>query len=162
MRRIATITTGLVLTASFIMAAAHFLKATGTVNTDTGDYTATFKEAGLGSTPVTFELVASPVSFTFQCFTKSGHQPQGDPNSVSFSDLSSFTTITPRNGQITGSVSLSPELGGASCQGGGLQLFLIAVNYGTPGGTVTLTDTTNGVSVTLPSISASGLNVGPF
>jgi hypothetical protein len=165
MRRI-TITTsilGLLLIVGIIKASsAHFLKATGIVDTGTGDYVASFKEAGLGSTPVTYELVATPVSFTFQCFTKSGHQPQGEPNSVSFSTLSSFTTLTPRNGQITGSVSLSPELGGASCQGGGLQLFLTAVNYGIPGGTVTLTDTTNSVSVTLPTISASGLNIGPF
>ena len=56
--------------------------------------------------------------------------------------MSSFTTITPRNGQITGTVSLSPELGDASCHGGGLKLCLLSVSYQQ----VTLTDQTNSVS----------------
>jgi hypothetical protein len=136
----------------------HFVGTpTGTLSA-TGDYVASFKEAGLGNTPITYALTAATETFTFQCFTKSGNKPQGDPNSVSFSAQSSFVTIQPRNGQITGSVSLTPELDGASCQGGGLQLFLIAVSYQG----VTLTDTTNGVTVNLPSLSATGLQIGPF
>jgi hypothetical protein len=158
------------LTATTVRAAANFIKATGSVDPKTGDYVATFKEAGLGNTPITYELKANPQCFTFQCFTKSGNKPQGEPNSESPSLLSTFVTITPRNGQITGSVSLTPEQGGASCQGNGLNLFLIAVYYGiadnpcdtTGTNTVTLTDTTNGVTVLLPSASNTNLQVGPF
>jgi len=151
---------GVLVLVGLVMAdSAHFLKATGTVDSTTGDYIASFKEAGLGTTPISYSLVATPVSFTFQCYNNGNNTPQGAPNNVSFSDESSFVTITPRNGQITGSVTLTPELGGASCQGNGLTLFLVEVNYGTPGGTVTLTDTVNNVSITVPSISLSGLKI---
>ena len=174
MRRFTMLTIGVLalssLMATTLRAGPHFISASGTLNTKTGDYVASFKEAGLGSTAVTYELTANPQCFTFQCFTKSGNTPQGAPNSVSPSTLSAFVTITPRNGQITGSVSLTPEQDGASCQGKGLDLFLIAVFYGvspnncnsTGPDTVTLTDTTNNVTVTLPSLSATGLQIGPF
>ncbi len=112
----------------------------------------------MGNTPVTYLLTATTETFTFQCFTKSGNKPQGAPNSVSFSNVSTQTTLTPRNGQITGSISLIPELDGASCQGGGLVLFLIAVDYEG----VTFEDETNEVTVPMPSLSASGLRIGPF
>lgn len=156
--------------ATTLRAGPHFISASGALDTKTGDYVASFKESGLGSTPVTYELTANPQCFTFQCFTKSGNTPSGAPNSVSPSTLSAFVTITPRNGQITGSVSLTPDVDDARCQGGGLQLFLIAAFYGvspnncntTGPDTVTLTDTTNGVSVTLSSQSATGLQIGPF
>ncbi len=60
---------------------AHFLKSTGGLDAKTGDYTASWKEAGLGNSPVTYDLSAT-ASFTWQCFTKSGNQPQGSPNST--------------------------------------------------------------------------------
>ena len=146
------------LTATTAWAGPHFVGTpTGTLNAS-GDYVASFKEAGLGDTPITYSLAATTETFTFQCFTKSGNTPEGSPNSVTFSGQSSFVTITPRNGQITGSVLLTPEQDGASCQGGGLRLFLIAVDYEG----VTLTDTTDGVSVSLPSVKVSGLQIGPF
>jgi hypothetical protein len=138
---------------------AHFVSGpTASLSTTTGDYTVSFKEAGLGNGPVTYSLTASTETFTFQCFTKSGNKPQGEPNSVSFSGVSTQTTLTPRNGQITGSISLIPELDGASCQGGGLVLFLIAVDYQG----VTFADVTNNIVVTMPNLSASGLSIGPF
>jgi len=136
----------------------HFVGTpTGILDTS-GDYVASFKEAGLGNIPITYALTATTEKFTFQCFTKSGNMPQGSPNSVSFSGQTTFVTIQPRNGQINGSVLLTPEQDGASCQGGGLVLFLIAVEYDG----VTLTDTTDGITVSLPNLSASGLQIGPF
>lgn len=164
MRHFTILTICLAVVACFTTTAAvaqspHFIGTpTGTLSTTTGDYVASFKEAGLGNTPITYALTATTETFTFQCFTKSGNMPQGAPNSVSFSAQSSFVTIQPRNGQITGSVSLTPEQDGASCQGGGLVLFLIAVDYEG----VTLTDMTDGITVSLPSLKASGLQIGPF
>src|SRR5207247_1303280 len=100
-------------------------------------------------------------NFTFQCFTKSGNQPQGAPNGVSFSGLSTETTITPHNGQITATVCLQPEQDGASCQGQGLKLCLIAVDYES----VTFTDSTTPLSLAASAtanLSASGLEVCGF
>jgi hypothetical protein len=118
---------------------AHFVKGpTGSIDPATGDYTVSFKEAGLGSTPITYELTATTADFTFRCFTKSNNTPQGSPNSISISNESTFVTLTPHNGQITGSISLMPEKDGASCQGGGLKLCLVAASYsGVAGGDTT-------------------------
>jgi hypothetical protein len=108
----------------------HFVKAPIASLSTAGDYSVSFKEAGLGSSPVTYTLTAGAgSSFTYQCFTKSNNTPQGSPNSVSASGDTTVTTITPRNGQVTATISLTPEQDGAHCQGGGLVLRLIAVDY---------------------------------
>jgi len=109
----------------------HFVKGpTPSLDTTTGEYCVTFKEAGLGSTPVTYTLAAGTGTlFTYQCFTKSNNTPQGSPNSVSGSTDKTVTTITPRNGTVSATICLIPQQDGASCQGGGLVLKLIAVDY---------------------------------
>lgn len=130
----------------------HFIKGpTATLDTSSGDYCVSFKEAGLGNGPVTYSITAGTETFTFQCFTKSGNNPQGDPNGVSLSNSTAQTTLTPRNGQITGSLCLLPEKDGASCQGGGLVLKLLAVEYKD----VTFCDVTNNVCVQTSDMSAT-------
>ncbi len=130
----------------------HFIYANGSLD-KAGDYVASFKEVGLGNTPITYVLSAATATFTYQCFTRSNNTPQGSPNSVSFcfSNESTSSTITPRNGQITGGLTLSPEQDGASCQGHGPVLKLVAVDYEG----VTLCDTTDNVCVNLPNESAT-------
>lgn len=120
----------------------------GQVSSTTGSYDVSFKEAGLGNSPVTYTLAAQFEQFTWQCFTKSGNKPQGSPNSTSFSDETTQTTLKPRNGQITGMLSLVPQQGG-SCNGNGLKLCLIAAEYTG----VSLNDGTS--TVPLPNGSAS-------
>ncbi len=135
---------------------AHFLKATGALDTTTGGYTASWKEAGLGNSPVTYDL-SSTASFTWQCFTKSGNQPQGSPNSTTPSTIFTTGTFPPsHNGTITGSLTLEPVEAG-QCNGNGLKNCLTAVDYEN----VVLQDTTSvsEPSVTLPSASASGLQL---
>jgi hypothetical protein len=142
------------------MADANFHFANGALVTsgaETGNYRVSWKETGLGSTPVTYDLTAT-ASYTFQCFTKSGNKPQGSPNSGGPSDQFAQGTFTPHNGQITASLDLDVDLtpSGVSCQGGGLKLCLTAVSYTN----VSLTDTTNNVTApALPDESASGLEV---
>src|SRR6516164_8547993 len=85
----------------------HFVRGpTPSFDSGTGDLCVSFKEAGLGSNPVTYTLTVGTATFTFQCFTRHGNTPQGDPNGQSFSDLFAQTTITPHNGQVTGSLCL--------------------------------------------------------
>src|SRR5258708_35788110 len=96
----------------------HFIKGpTIQFHSDTGDLCVTFKEAGLGSTPITYTISVDTETFTFQCFTKSDNQPKGEPNVISFSNVSVPTTITPHNGQISATLCLVPQQDGASCQG---------------------------------------------
>src|SRR5262245_43391018 len=137
----------------------HFVKGPiATIDSTIGDYTVTFKEAGLGNTPITFSLTAQTEHFTFQCFTKSHNTPNGAPNGVSFSNESTFVTLQPRNGQITGSISLVPQQDGADCQGNGLLLFLIAAAYSG----VQFCDVTDNLCQTMPDLSVSGVQIGPF
>jgi hypothetical protein len=108
----------------------HFIKGpTISFDSATGDLCVTFKEAGLGSSPITYTISVGTETFTFQCFTKSDNTPQGDPNSISISNVSEPTTITPHNGQISATLCLVPQQDGASCQGGGLRLKLLAATY---------------------------------
>jgi hypothetical protein len=135
----------------------HFIRASAAL-TSTGDYCVSFKEAGLGNTPITYTLTVGTETFTFQCFTRRGNEPQGDPNHLSFSNQSTSTTITPHNGQITASLCLTPEQDGASCQGHGLVLKLIAVDYEN----VTFCDQTNNICIDTGSLSGDVIPPIPF
>jgi hypothetical protein len=143
-------------------ASPHFLKdPTAALSSANGDLTVSFREVGLGNTPVTYSLSAGTENFTFQCFTKTGNTPQGSPNGESFSNESTETTLTPHNGQIRGSISLIPQVGDASCQGQGLKLCLTAVEYLD----VTFQDETNSTPeppFSLGDFSASGLKICGF
>lgn len=134
----------------------HFIRGpTAALDGTTGDDCVSFKEAGLGNTPITFTLTAQVSTFTFQCFTNHDNTPQGAPNNVSFSNEEVTTTITPHNGQITASICLDPQRGDAGCQGGGLTLKLIHVLYQN----VRFCDVTDNICVDLGTIDA---DVGPI
>jgi hypothetical protein len=130
-----------------LAASPHFIKATGGIDKETGDYVASFKEAGLGNDPITYDLSAD-TAYLFQCFTKSNNKPQGAPNAGGPSSENTQTTITPRNGQITADIRLEVTFPptSASCQGQGLKLCLVSAEYSN----VVLTDVTDGISVNLP------------
>jgi hypothetical protein len=103
------------------------LTPTASIDSTTGDYTVSFKETGLGSTPITYELTAGTADFTFRCFTQKD-TPQGGPNTYSTPNLTSSVSLTPHNSNITGSISLTPEMGGP-CKDKGLKLCLVAASY---------------------------------
>jgi hypothetical protein len=130
----------------------HFVRGPiAAFDSSTGDFCVKFTEAGLGNTPITYTMSVGSELFTFQCFTKSGNQPQGDPNGQSFSDQSVSTTITPHNGRIRGELCLEPQKGDAGCQGHGLRLKLIAASYQD----VTFCDATNGICVDMGDAGGS-------
>ena len=136
---------------------AHFLRWSGSITND-GSFAVSFKEVGLGSGggSITYSLTAGQgTEFKYQCYTKSNNTPQGEPNFVHPSDLTVYATLPiGRNGQITGSIAITPQPE-EDCQGGGLKLCLVQVTYASP---MTLTDTNNGVSVTLNGDTREFLN----
>jgi hypothetical protein len=136
----------------------HFIRGPTAALTSDGDYCVSFKETGLGNSPITYTLTVGTEQFTFQCFTRHGNTPQGDPNGQSFSDQSVSTTITPHNGSITGSLCLQPQQGSADCQGHGLVLKLIAVAYSAG----QFCDATNNICVNTPALSAEIVPPIPF
>lgn len=116
-------------------AGPHFITVGNPAITSDGDLTISWKEAGLGSTAVTYDLVAQTLKFNWQCFTKSGNKPQGSPNSGGQSEAVASVSITPRNGQITepdGALLLGPQIPPSdvsTCTGKGLQFCLTYVEY---------------------------------
>jgi hypothetical protein len=147
MKKLSILTLTMIALSSFMATTVqaqspHFVRGpTAALDPQTGDLCVSFKEAGLGNLPITYTLIAGTETFTFQCFTRHGNEPQGEPNNVSFSEQSVSTTIQPHNGQITASLCLEPQRGDAGCQGGGLILKLIHVLYGD----ITFCDATNNI-----------------
>ena len=157
MKRLSILTLTMIALAGFMATTVradspHFIKVSSSFDTKTGEFCVTFKEAGLGNTPVTYVLSAPGSTFVYQCFTKSNNTPQGSPNSVSGSGDATSTTITPHNGTVSATICLIPQQDGASCQGGGLVLRLIGTDYDN----VTFTDGL-GNNITIPdACSGSG------
>jgi hypothetical protein len=129
---------------------AHFIKATGAVNPD-GSYTASWKEAGLGGCPPSGQCeytLDATATFIWQCFNNGSNEPQGGPQTVGPLHAFTFGAFPPsHNGSITASLTITPDVGTARCQGGGLKLCLTHAAYATP---VVLADTTFNGSVNLP------------
>ncbi len=125
----------------------HYIKGpTVSFDTSTGDYSVSFKEAGLGSGPVTYTLTAGLGSeFTYQCFTKSDNAPHGAPNSVDANGVTTSTTVTPHNGNVSATITMSPDASAplSICNGKGLVLRLIGTDYDN----VTLSD---GITAAVP------------
>jgi hypothetical protein len=126
------------------------LTATESIDSTSGDLTVSFKETGLGNTPVAYELTAGTADFYYECFSLNGSA--SNPVTSSNPGLFSSVTLTPRKNTITGSLSLSDETVLLLCQEKGLKLCLVGSTYSD----VTIADTTTTPSVTpvsLPTIS---------
>jgi hypothetical protein len=136
----------------------HFIRGPTAALTSDGDYCVSFKEAGLGNGIIHYTLTVGPEEFTFQCFTRHGNTPQGDPNGQSFSSQSTSADIPTHNGSITASLCLTPQQGTADCQGHGLVLKLIAVSYSAG----QFCDATNNICVPVPPLSGQVVPPVPF
>jgi hypothetical protein len=77
------------------------------LNTDTVTISTSFKAAGLGNEPVDVFMAADSVDLTTECDNRGGGaNPPGQD--LTIEDLTGpVQTITPRNGQITASATLS-------------------------------------------------------
>ena len=125
----------------------HFISASVTCSSSTGDLLFSWKEAGLGSNQnITYELGASNATVTCTCVTKSGNCPSA-ANKVTASApaLRAETLSSGKNGSITARNQVvtppsCPASKSPTC-GGGQVLMLSAVSYTG----IHLTDTTNGI-----------------
>jgi len=108
----------------------HFLFATNSIDTSTGQLNTMFKEVGLGTgtTSVGITITADSTA-TYQCYNKAGNKPQGVPKTAGPSGVAGSGNFPVNHGNTTGTLSAGP-LGpsGFSCPSGQL-LFLDAVSY---------------------------------
>jgi len=98
----------LVLTAQSAMAdSPHYVKGP-TATVEGNSLVVSWKAAGLGNTvtSVDFNLTGT-VTTTSQCFTKSGNPVNGVPKSETI-NVNATGTFPVRNGQTTGSLTISP------------------------------------------------------
>jgi hypothetical protein len=159
-RRILAIFTLPMMLAGVIMATApaaladspHFIRATGTLNAN-GSLTVSFKEAGLGTNELIDYALTANATATYVCVNKGGANPSAQNKTTVSGPVSATGTFSSgKNGQVTASLTVSPPPSDISCPPG-QSLELASVSYTN----VTLTDTTNNVSISLGDFSSGCL-----
>jgi hypothetical protein len=133
-----------------IVPAAHFNNASSSI-TNAGVLVASFKEAGLGDTVQIDYALTANANATYVYVNNGGNLP----NSPQFTFVAgpvlgtgSFTSE--KNGSITGTLTVQPPPAPQAfidAAPNGLHVALFSVSYNT----VTLTDTTNNIAVSLAS-----------
>jgi hypothetical protein len=130
----------------------HFVRASGTLNSN-GSLTVNFKEAGLGTNQnIDYTLTANATA-TYVCVNNGGANPSAQNKTTVAGPVSASGTFSSgKNGQVTASLTVSPPPSDISCPPG-QKLELASVSYTN----VTLTDTTNNVSISLGDFSSGCL-----
>lgn len=107
----------------------HFIKASATINSS-GQLVCSFKEAGLGTTLTTANITcAADATAVYQCFNNGGKHPQAGNKETVGGPVSNTDTFAVRNGQTTGSITVSPPGPGDFSCPNGQTLFLQSVSY---------------------------------
>ena len=130
----------------------HFVRASGSLNND-GSLTVSFKEAGLGTNQLIDYTLTADATATYVCVNRGGANPSAsNKTTVSGPVSASGTFSSGKNGQVTASLTVSPPPSDISCPPG-QSLELASVTYTN----VTLTDTTNNISIELGDFSSGCL-----
>ena len=130
----------------------HFIRATGHLNSD-GSLTVSFKEAGLGKNQNIDYVLSADATATYVCVNRGGKNPSAANKSTVAGPVSATGTFNSgKNGQVTASLTVSPPPSDISCPPG-QKLELASVSYTN----VTLTDTTNNVSISVGDFSSGCL-----
>jgi hypothetical protein len=157
MQRLLLALAGLLAIAALAVPAAladspHFIKATGTLNAD-GSLTVNFKEAGLGTNQNISYVLSGQGTAIYVCVNKGGGNPSASNKTAVAGPVSASGTFSSgKNGQVTASLTVSPPFQDIGCPPGQSQ-ELASVTYTG----VTLTDTTNNVSISLGDFSSGCL-----
>jgi hypothetical protein len=130
----------------------HFTRASGTLNSD-GSLTVAFKEAGLGTNQNIDYVLSADGTATYVCVNRGGSNPSAQNKTTVNGPVSASGTFSSgKNGQVSASLTVSPPPSDISCPPG-QSLQLASVSYTN----VTLTDTTNNVSISLGDFSSGCL-----
>ena len=127
--------------------APKFHSATSSVN-GSGALVASFDERGLGNTNIDYTLTADATA-VFACINGGGNHPQAANKETVNAEVSAGGSFEPKNGRVQASLSAGPPSAGSFSCPNGQRLVLASVSYTN----IVLTDTTNGVSTSLPDAS---------
>jgi hypothetical protein len=159
-RRILFVLTLPLFLAGVVMASApaaladspHFIRATGTVNAD-GSLTVNFKEAGLGTNQLINYVLSGQGTAIYVCVNRGGANPSASNKTAVAGPVSASGTFSSgKNGQVTASLTVQPPFQDIGCPPGQSQQLASVTYTG-----MTLTDTTNGVSISLGDFSSGCL-----
>ena len=141
------------LVAALVMAspasavAAKFHSVSASV-CNSGALVVSFDERGLGNGNIDYTLAADS-SAVYACINGGGNHPQAANKETVNGDVSAAGSFESRNGRVQASLSAGPISAGSFTCPGGQRLVLAAVSYRN----IVLTDTTNGTSVSVNSIT---------
>jgi hypothetical protein len=139
--------------AAFATSGAHFFNVSSSVN-DAGSLVVSYDEAGVGNNTVNYITNASA---TYACINGGGNHPKAANKETVSGGLSVGFSRDPTNGRVTGATSppIGPQPKGAFDCPSGQTLVLASVSYTG----ITLTDTTNNVSTSVPDASRTFVNL---
>lgn len=136
------------VTAAVALAAApKFHSATSSVN-NSGALVVAFDERGLGNENIDYTLTAD-ASATYACINGGGNHPKAANKETTNGEVSASGSFEPKNGRVVASLSAGPISAGSFSCPSGQRLVLASVSYTN----IVLTDTTNGVSTSVPDAS---------
>jgi hypothetical protein len=127
----------------------HFIKNATSATLSGSSLVVNFKEAGLPSGAVETVTVSATATTTYECVNNGGKNPKASNKTTTQSPVSTSGTFTAdKNGNITGSLTLTPPSASAlgfSCPPGQTVTF-VSVTYTN----VVITDSTSGASISFP------------
>jgi hypothetical protein len=132
-RSVITILSVLLLVGSTAVSAfaqnPHFLRATASGPNNSGNLAVNFKMAGLGSNETITILASADATAVYACRNNGGNFP-ADPKKTTVSGpvSASGDFTSGQNGQINGSLTLSPPATTLTCPGG-QRVVLVSVSY---------------------------------
>ena len=103
---IAALAAVLVFSAVAVAASPHFI-GTPTITQSGNSLVVNFKAAGLGNVPSATFSLSGTVTVSSRCYTKSNNKPQA-ANKQETINVSDTKTFPVRNGQTTGSFTITP------------------------------------------------------
>jgi hypothetical protein len=127
--------------------APKFHSATSAVN-NAGALVVSWDERGLGNTNIDYTLTAD-ASAVYACINGGGNHPQAANKETVNAEVSANGSFEPKNGRVQASLSAGPPSAGSFSCPNGQRLVLASVSYTN----IVLTDTTNGVSTSVPDAS---------
>jgi hypothetical protein len=142
--------------AAFATSGAHFFNVQSSVD-DNGALIVSYDEAGVGNNTVNYTIDITNASATYACINGGGNHPKAANKETVSGGLSVGFSRDPTNGRVTGATSppIGPQPKGSFDCPSGQTLVLASVSYTG----ITLTDTTNNVSTSVPDASRTFVNI---
>jgi hypothetical protein len=143
---------GVVMTASPALAVSpHFISASAQLSGT--NLVVSFKEAGLGTNQNITYVASATATATYVCVNNGGANPSAANKTTVTAPVSATGTFNSgKNGNVVGSLTLTPPGPGSFTCPPGQTLALASVTYSG----VSITDTTNGITEPIPGTFTTG------